>query len=143
MTGVLTGTSEWIKTQIQPVVSMDDVDVFGDFILGFQLELNDKFKREISKISDSPVVLHLVQQVLNFDLTLKNSFGAQTSLLGILFSDDVFLEIWTRYQLKGNLEKLKEWISQEEAWERDLNTDSVTCCTMMIGLIESMTGNLF
>lgn len=135
MLGVLENTHEWVKTEVGPG---QGVDVFDDLILGWQMELMRKFKREIS---ESLTVMHLVQEILNFDNKLKNTFGTKRSLLGMVFSDDVFLEIWTSHKLKETLEKIKGWISQENAWERDLTSDSVVCCTMMVGLINSITGN--
>ena len=36
--------------------------------------------------------------------------------------------------------KYKEWIDLDTAWDLDFSNDSVFCCTMIIGLIESMNG---
>lgn len=134
MFGILENVHGWVKSELG---EGSGYDVFDDFILGWQMELMDKFKKEIPKSLD---VMHLVQEILNFDQKLKNSFGTERSLLGMVFSHD--LELWTRYKLKESLEKLKGWISLENAWERDLTSDSVICCTMMIGLIDSIIGSV-
>lgn len=134
--GVLESVNDWVKNEIGSIGDKFGVDVFDDFILGWQIELRDRFKRQVSET----LVIHLIQEILNFDKKLRNSFGTRTSLLGMVFEDDIFLELWSGCKLKEMLEKLKGWTSLENAWERDLTSDSVFCCSMMIGLIDSVTG---
>ena len=92
----------WIKGEIQDIGLKFGMDSCNDFVLGFQLELLDKFKKEYPEISDSSqLILHLVQEILNFDSMVFTNFGVERSLLSMMVEDDVFLEIWCNYKLQG------------------------------------------